>query len=81
MEITNIPCFVLFVCFASEVMAGKERVKGRGLIGAADPCNTAMGKIKKEGKYIGLAMELYSEVEFLQVEKTVRKVKQMSIFR
>lgn len=63
----------LFVCFASEMVAGKRKVKGRGLTGAADLCDAATGKIKKEKQYIGLAVGLHSEVEILQVEKTVKQ--------
>lgn len=63
----------LFVCFASERVAGKRKVKGRGLTGAADLCNAATGKVKKETQYIGLTMGLHSEVEILQGEKTAKQ--------
>lgn len=63
----------LFVCFASEMVAGKRKVKGMVLTGAADLCNAATGKIKKEAQYIGLAMGLHSEAEILQGEKTAKQ--------
>lgn len=51
-------------------MIGKERVKGRGHAGAADPCNAAMGKIKERETIYRLAIELHLELGSLHGEKT-----------
>lgn len=45
------------------MVAGKRKMKRRGLTRAAELCNAATGKIKKEKQYIHLAMGLHSEVE------------------
>lgn len=65
----------VFVCFASEMVAGKRKVKGRGLTGAADLRNAATGKIKKETQYIGLAWDYIQKLRFCRGRKQRSKSK------
>lgn len=67
---TNRYSIVFLFIFALEMVTGKERVKGRGHAGAANPCNAAMGKIKERETIYRLAIELHLELGSLHVEKT-----------